>query len=95
MVKRKNPSERPKGFVIRRTTGQHAHNLFLQSWYELGVFGVILAAIAGAAVALRILLLPAAAQAYGAACFTMVRQRCWGHQPTARARPRLDDAGAW
>jgi ABC-type multidrug transport system fused ATPase/permease subunit len=72
MVKPKDPSERPKGFVIRRTTGQHAHNLFLQSWYELGVFGVILAAIAGAAVALRILLLPAAAQAYGAACFTMV-----------------------
>jgi ABC-type multidrug transport system fused ATPase/permease subunit len=72
MVKPKNPSERPKGFVIRRSTGQHAHNLFLQSWYELGVFGVILAAIAGAAVALRILLLPAAAQAYGAACFTMV-----------------------
>jgi O-antigen ligase len=72
MVKPKNPSERPKGFVIRRTTGQHAHNLFLQSWYELGVFGVILAAIAGAAVALRILLLPAAAQAYGAASFTMV-----------------------
>ena len=72
MVKPKNPSERPKGFVIRRTTGQHAHNLFLQSWYELGVLGVILAAIAGAAVALRILLLPAAAQPYGAASFTMV-----------------------
>jgi O-antigen ligase len=72
MTKPKNPSERPKGFVIRRTTGQHAHNLFLQSWYELGVFGVILAAVAGAAVALRILLLPAAAQAYGAASFTMV-----------------------
>jgi hypothetical protein len=33
---------------------------------------VILAAIAGAAVALRILLLPAAAQPYGAASFTMV-----------------------
>jgi O-antigen ligase len=72
IVKPKNPSERPKGFVIRRTSGQHAHNLFLQSWYELGVLGVILAALAGAAVALRILLLPAAAQAYGAASFTMV-----------------------
>jgi O-antigen ligase len=72
MTKPKNPADKPKGFVIRRTTGQHAHNLFLQSWYELGVLGVILAAIAGAAVALRILLLPAAAQAYGAACFTMV-----------------------
>ena len=33
---------------------------------------MILAALAGAAVALRILLLPAAAQAYGAASFTMV-----------------------
>jgi O-antigen ligase len=70
IVKPKNPSERPKGLVIRRTTGQHAHNLFLQSWYELGVLGVILAALAGAA-ALRILLLPAS-QAYGAASFTMV-----------------------
>ncbi|HET7852413.1 MAG TPA: O-antigen ligase family protein [Methyloceanibacter sp.] len=72
MTKPKNPSDKPKGFVIRRTTGQHAHNLFLQSWYELGALGVILAAIAGAGVALRILLLPAAAQAYGAASFTMV-----------------------
>src|SRR5262249_46399529 len=38
--------DQPEGFVIRRTTGQHAHNLFLQIWYELGVFGAILVAIA-------------------------------------------------
>ena len=44
--------EKPEGFVFRRTTGQHAHNLFLQSWYELGLFGTILVAIAGAAAAL-------------------------------------------
>jgi hypothetical protein len=63
--------ERPKGFVQPRTTGHHAHNLFLQTWYELGLVGALLAAIAGAAVVLRILLLPERAQAYGAAAFTM------------------------
>jgi O-antigen ligase len=64
-------SDWPKGFVYKRTTGQHAHNVFLQVWYELGVIGVILAAIAGAAVALCLLTLPGAAQAYGAASFTL------------------------
>ncbi len=71
----------PKGFVYKRTTGQHAHNLFLQVWYELGVIGVILAAIAGAAVALRLLALPLAAQAYGAASFTLfavIAAFAWG-----------------
>jgi O-antigen ligase len=71
----------PKGFVYKRTTGQHAHNLFLQAWYELGVIGAILAALAGAAVALRLLALPAAAQAYGAASFTLfavIAAFAWG-----------------
>jgi hypothetical protein len=73
--------DKPEDFVFRRTTGQHAHNLFLQSWYELGLFGTILAAIAGAAAALRILLLPPAAQPYGAACFTLfavIAAFAWG-----------------
>jgi O-antigen ligase len=73
--------DKPEGFVFRRTTGQHAHNLFLQSWYELGLFGTILAAVAGAAAALRILLLPPAAQPYGAACFTLfavIAAFAWG-----------------
>ncbi|MGB6346321.1 MAG: O-antigen ligase family protein, partial [Methyloceanibacter sp.] len=61
----------PKGFVYKRTTGQHAHNLFLQVWYELGFLGVILAAIAGAAVLLRIPLLAWEAQPYAAASFVM------------------------
>jgi len=74
-------SDWPKGFVYKRTTGQHAHNLFLQSWYELGLAGVILIAIAGAAVALRLLTLPLAAQAYGAASFTLfavIAAFAWG-----------------
>lgn len=73
--------EKPEGFVFRRTTGQHAHNLFLQSWYELGLFGTILVAIAGAAAALRLLVLPLEAQAYGAAAFTLfaaIATFAWG-----------------
>ncbi|MGB6346804.1 MAG: O-antigen ligase family protein [Methyloceanibacter sp.] len=61
----------PKGFVYKRTTGQHAHNLFLQAWYELGLAGVILMAIAGAAVLLRIPLLAWEAQPYAVASFVM------------------------
>ena len=66
---RTTPEEQPKGFVFRRTTGQHAHNVFLQTWYELGFVGAVLAAIAGAAVAFRIALLPRLAQPFGAAAF--------------------------
>jgi O-antigen ligase len=69
-AERTTPPEQPKGYVIRRTTGQHAHDLFLQTWYELGLFGAILIAIAGATVALRIKLLPREAQACATACFT-------------------------
>ena len=68
----KGPEDRPEGFVFKRTTGQHAHDIFLQSWYEIGAIGVLLAAIAGALVAFRIGLLPVFAQPYGAACFAVV-----------------------
>ena len=63
--------EWPEGFVLPRTTGHHAHNLFLQSWYELGLVGALLVAIAGAAVVLRMLRLPRQAQPFAAAAFTM------------------------
>ena len=62
-------AQQPEGFIFPRTTGQHAHDLFLQTWYELGVVGVILIAFAGAAVALRISLLPFEAQPFAAATF--------------------------
>jgi O-antigen ligase len=71
-AKMTGPEDRPAGFVFKRTTGQHAHDIFLQSWYEIGAIGVLLAAIAGALVALRIGLLPVFAQPYGAACFAVV-----------------------
>ena len=62
-------AEQPADFVYPRTTGTHAHNLFLQTWYELGLIGVILVALAGALLALRISLLPAEAQPFAAASF--------------------------
>jgi O-antigen ligase len=64
-------AEQPEGFVVPRTTGAHAHNLFLQTWYELGLVGAILVAIAGALLALRISLLPVEAQPFAAATFTV------------------------
>ena len=67
--RRLTPEEQPEGFVFRRTTGQHAHNIFLQTWYELGLVGAVLLAGAGAAVASRISRLPRLAQPFGAAAF--------------------------
>jgi O-antigen ligase len=64
-------AEQPEGFVYPRTTGAHAHNLFLQTWYELGLAGAILVAIAGALLVLRIPLLPIEAQPFAAATFTV------------------------
>jgi O-antigen ligase len=75
------PREKPRGFAQARSTGHHAHSLFLQSWYELGFLGVLLAAIAGAAVVLRLALLPGPAQPYAAAAFTMfavIAGLAWG-----------------
>ena len=71
-AKLKGLEDRPEGFVFKRTTGQHAHDVFLQSWYEIGAIGVLLAAISGALIALRIGLMPLLAQPYGAACFMVV-----------------------
>ena len=62
-------AEQPEGFVIKRTTAWHAHDLFLQVWYELGLVGVILIGLAGAAVALRMSVLPFESQPFAAATF--------------------------
>jgi O-Antigen ligase len=62
-------ADQPKGFVYPRSTGHHAHNLFLQVWYELGLVGAVLVALAGAAIATRATLLPSEAQPFAAATF--------------------------
>ncbi len=43
--------------------------MFLQTWYELGLVGAILMALAGARVALRMLRLPKEIQPFAAASF--------------------------
>ena len=73
--------DKPKGFVVARTLGHHAHSIFLQTWYELGAAGALLLAIAGAAVVLRALRLPEAAQPFAAAsfaAFAIVGAFAWG-----------------
>jgi O-antigen ligase len=61
--------------------GHHAHNIFLQTWYELGAIGALLLAIAGATVALLIFRLPILAQPFvagGFAAFAIVGAFAWG-----------------
>jgi O-antigen ligase len=67
----RDQAEKPQGYVYPRNTGQHAHDLFLQTWYELGAVGVLLIAFAGAVVAFRISLLPIEAQPFAAASFAV------------------------
>lgn len=65
------PENRQKHWKQRQKTegfgwraGAHAHNAFLQTWYELGAVGVILFVITGSAVILSVRTLPAATQSY-------------------------------
>ena len=60
----------PRDGKFRRITGQHSHNLFLQTWRELGAVGAILFALAGALVVFRIGALPRNVLPYAAASFT-------------------------
>jgi O-antigen ligase len=73
--------EWPEGFIYPRKLGHHAHSIFLQTWSELGAIGAILFAIAGARVAMLIVLLAAAAQPFAAAAFAafaLVGAFAWG-----------------
>jgi O-antigen ligase len=77
----RDQSEKPPGYVYPRNTGQHAHNMYLQTWYELGAAGVLLIVIAGAIVAFRISLLPIETQPFAAASFAVflsIAASSWG-----------------
>jgi O-antigen ligase len=61
--------------------GPHAHNVFLQTWYELGAVGAVLFMVAGAAVIVSVGRLPRASQAYmlaHIAAFIMILAFAWG-----------------
>ncbi len=51
-------------------SGPHAHNVYLQTWYEIGVIGAALLCAAGLALVFSLARLPAAAMPIGAATFT-------------------------
>ncbi len=73
--------EPPAGFVFPRTTAWHAHDFFLQTLFELGVVGATLFAVAGALLAMRILLLPRETQPFAAAAFgsfLIIAAFAWG-----------------
>ncbi len=81
LAESRETADKPEGFVYPRNTGRHAHDLFLQTWYELGLLGVVLVALAGAAIALRLLLLPLAVQPFAAASFATfmgIASFAWG-----------------
>lgn len=61
---------KPKGYVYAWRAGPHAHNEFLQTWYELGAIGVILLMAAGSTVILSVRRLPEPTQAFALAEFT-------------------------
>jgi O-antigen ligase len=78
------PLEQPEGFVYPRSLGSHAHDIFLQAWFELGAVGAFLLAMAGAAVAMLIPLLQPSAQPFAAgtfAVFALIGAFAWGMWP--------------
>lgn len=62
----------PDGYFYPMRTGPHAHNVFLQSWYELGAFGTMIFALFGLLVLPLTTIGPREAQPYMLATATTV-----------------------
>lgn len=74
-------AEQEEGDVFAKRPGRHAHNLFLQSWLELGAIGVALVMAFGLTILLRIRNLAGDLQPYGYALFTaflVIAALAWG-----------------
>lgn len=54
---------------VKRRMSRHAHNAYLQTWYELGAIGALLLAAIGVALVSAMSRLPAAAQPFACATF--------------------------
>ncbi|MBI1385104.1 MAG: hypothetical protein GC150_09360 [Rhizobiales bacterium] len=77
----KDGYERPEGFIYPRRTGRHAHNVFMQTWYELGAVGGILLALVGLAGLRAIWRMPRPARPWALALFAsmaVVGAFSWG-----------------
>lgn len=64
-------AELPQGQVYGKRTGRHAHNLYLQVWFELGAIGVVLLMASVLLLFLKSAGLAAKTQPYANAAFTM------------------------
>jgi hypothetical protein len=62
-------AERVEGDVFARRPGRHAHNLFLQSWFELGLIGVVLVMGFGVLILRRLVNLPNELRPFACALF--------------------------
>lgn len=72
---------RPKDFAYPVHTGRHAHNIYLQAWYELGLVGVVLLAVLGTIILRRLDKLAPVAQAFAYAhfgAFMAIAAFSWG-----------------
>lgn len=64
-------AELPEGQVYGKRTGRHAHNLYLQAWFELGAVGVLLLMASVLLLFLKSAGLDTKTQPYANAAFTM------------------------
>lgn len=74
-------AEKPADHVVPPRPGRHAHNLFLQSWFELGAVGVVFLIAAGLLVLRGIARLAGPIQPYANAlfaAFAVVATFAWG-----------------
>jgi len=67
-----SPAVQPPGFHYALRTGPHAHNVFLQSWYELGLIGTAIYLTAGLLLLEYLRRLPPAPQPFVLATATTV-----------------------
>jgi len=78
---RKDVEETPPGYVYPLRTGPHAHNIYLQTWYELGAVGALLLTWLGLALLNAIASLSRALMPYALGCFataSIIAAFSWG-----------------
>jgi O-antigen ligase len=67
--------------VFTNRTGRHSHNIFMQTWFELGAVGAVLLLVVGLAALRAMARLPAAHQPYAFASFVstiVIASFTWG-----------------
>ncbi|MFM9939856.1 MAG: O-antigen ligase family protein [Hyphomicrobiaceae bacterium] len=74
-------AERREGHSYPQRTGRHAHNIFMQTWYELGAVGAVLLLAIGLLLLRQLFRLPPEVQPYALASFVsavLIGAFSWG-----------------